>query len=63
MKTVISSPPHINLAATYDAASMKQLITLSYENYVFLSVDNINRKMKIKAPIVSDTKAPNVLKE
>lgn len=36
---------------------MKQLITLSVENWVFESVLNINRKTKIKVPTASDISA------
>lgn len=61
VKQVINSPPHISLAAIYDDAKMKQLITLSYENCVFLSVDNMKRKINTNAPTASETKAPNVM--
>jgi len=58
---VTSVPPDINLAAQYDDAIMKQLITLSFENCVFTSVLSINKNTKINVPVASETKAASHL--
>lgn len=44
----------------YEAARMKQLMTLSSENCVFLSVANMNRKINMNDPIASDRYAYHV---
>jgi hypothetical protein len=61
LRPVTSVPPDINLAAQYDDAIMKQLITLSLENCVFLSVLSINKNTNMKVPVASETKAASHL--
>jgi hypothetical protein len=59
-KHVTIYPPAISLAAIYEAARMKQLMTLSFENCVFLSVANMKRKINTNAPTASEIYAENV---
>jgi hypothetical protein len=60
---VTSVPPAKSLDEQKDDAIMKQLITLSCENCVALSVQSMNKKQKKKVPIVSEIIAANHLFE
>lgn len=54
LRPVTKHPPAISLAATYDDEIIKQFMTLSFENCVFLSVLNINIKIRTKEPTISE---------
>jgi hypothetical protein len=58
---VTSAPPPISLDETYEEAIIKQLITLSCENWVFLSVQIMKRKMKKNEPNNSEIYAAKSL--
>lgn len=54
-------PPERSLDEQKAAAIMKQLITLSFENWVALSVQSMNKKQKKNVPMTSEVIAANHL--